>query len=545
MTEWLVDTLVATSGLLLLVLLVRGFVARSFGPSVAYWLWLLPAARLFMPALTKEVAAPAAASVSDTVPGAELTASAMVAASDPATAEAFSINWTGLGLTVWLGGAALLFVVQMIRYVSLRDELLADAKEIDVIGDISVVESDRIGGPLAFGLFRRYIAVPDHFTRTFTEEERDLALAHELAHHRAGDLYVNLAAFTFLCLQWFNPLAWMAWSAFRFDQEAACDARVLAGTDAGTRQNYGRALARAASSERMPTLAMAMAQNRPHSIIQRLRRLMMKDTSKSRLWAGRAAIFAAAAVALPLTATVIPVFAAEDEKAADTEKAEVKTRVKKVIVVKDTDGKDVTVDVSGDADTPFVKTIKKDGKTIVLRSTKELSEAEVDKMVADAEKSRADADIAIATSGDGDGKPRKLMIRTHHGEGDADGKANAFAWSSDKDIMIHGEAIAMMIPEIHVSEFKGKCNKGEPVRSDVTGSDGKNRSRVRIVMCGKAETRVALQSALQGLQEARSEIANDKDIPDNVRKSVLDGLEKQIERMEDQISEADKPDNEA
>ena len=55
MTEWLTDTLLATSGLILLVLLLREPVRRRFGPSVAYALWLLPAARLVMPSMTRTV----------------------------------------------------------------------------------------------------------------------------------------------------------------------------------------------------------------------------------------------------------------------------------------------------------------------------------------------------------------------------------------------------------------------------------------------------------------------------------------------------------
>lgn len=520
MTEWLFDTLVATSALLLLVLLVRGTVARIFGPSVAYWLWLLPAARLFMPSLTKEVAAPAASPASDIVRDAALAAPLQAAPIETAVIEA-SINWTGIGLTVWLGGAALLFIVQMIRYVSLRDELLLDANEIDRIGDISVVESDRIGGPLAFGLFRRYIAVPDHFTRTFNEEERDLALAHELAHHRSGDLFANLAAFMVLCLMWFNPLAWLAWNAFRFDQEAACDARVLAGADAGTRHSYGRALARAASSDRMPTLAMAMALNNPRSIIERLRRLMMKDTSKGRLLAGRAAIFAAAALALPLTATVVPVFA--DDAAPDD--AKVVKEPKKVIVIKSKDGKTHRIDVSGDENTPFVKTIKKDGKTIVLHSTRELSEAEVEKMVADAEASRAEAEAEVEAS---------EAAR----EGAEAGRAHAIRVMSSMDF-------SSFVPEIDISEVSANCRNGQPASTEVSGFDGQGKSRVKLVMCGKGQAKLARLHAIQGLREAREQVESDEDIPDNIRQQVIDSLEKQIDRMEDQLSEKDEPDNEA
>jgi beta-lactamase regulating signal transducer with metallopeptidase domain len=513
---------------MLLVLLLRGQVARIFGPSVAYWLWLLPAARLFMPSLTKEVAATDAFPVSEIVRDAALAAPAQAASAEPAIMAATSIDWTGIGLIVWLGGASLLFIVQMLRYVSLRDELLLDANEIDCIGDIRVVESDRIGGPLAFGLFRRYIAVPDHFTYTFNADERDLALAHELAHHRSGDLFANLAAFIVLCLMWFNPLAWMAWNAFRFDQEAACDARVLAGADAGTRHSYGRALARAASSDRMPTLAMAMAFNNPRSIIERLRRLMMKDTSKGRLLAGRAAIFAAAALALPLTATVVPVFAEDKPKDAAT----VTKSKTKVIVIEGKDGKTRKIDVSGDAETPFVKTIEKDGKTIILRSNRELSEADIEKMVANAEEARAEAEAAA----DNAEEARAVA---------EEGRTNAEAGRKEAIRIISSMDFSNFIPEIDIREMHRNCKEGESISTDVSGFNGQSKSRVRVVMCGKGQARMARLQAMEGLREARAEIEGNADIPESIRKSVLDSLKKQIDRMQDQLTQEAEADDEA
>lgn len=516
MTEWLFDTVLASTALLLLVLLIRSSVARNFGASVAYWLWLLPAARLFMPVLTEEVTVPALPAANAFIESIRATPATygQIATTEP------SFNWLALGLSIWLGGAALLFIVQMVRYCSLRDEMLADATEIDRIGDIRVIQSDRIGGPLAFGLFRRYIAVPDHFTRTFAPKERELALAHELAHHHAGDLYANLAAFVFLCLSWFNPFAWIAWSAFRFDQEAACDARVLAGTDTGTRQHYGRALARAASSDRMPALAMAMAQNSPRNIIERLRRLMMKDTSKRRLWTGRTAIFVVAAIALPLTATVVPVFA-EDEA---LEESKVGNTPTKVIIIKSKDGKAQRIDVRGDANTPFVKTIQKDGKTIVLHSTHELNEAQVEKMVADAEASRGEAEAQWSEA------------ETARGESEA-ARGELEAARAHAIAMVHNMDVASYIPDIDISEITKNCEAGQPVTTDVSGFDGKNKSRVRIVMCGKGQAKVAKTQAVQGLREARAEIANDKDIPEATRKSILDSMEKQINRMQDQLDD--------
>ena len=61
------------------------------------------------------------------------------------------------------------------------------------------------------------------FARRFTPAEQRLALAHELAHHRRGDLFADLAALLVLALHWFNPIAHRAYRAFRVDQEQACD----------------------------------------------------------------------------------------------------------------------------------------------------------------------------------------------------------------------------------------------------------------------------------------------------------------------------------
>ncbi len=105
-------------------------------------------------------------------------------------------------------------------------------------------------------------------------------------------------AFVLLCLQWFNPLAWVAHAAFRFDQEAACDARVLDKAPAADRASYGRAIAKAASGR---ALLFASALDRPTSLQRRLQS-MLHNPSQSRRIAGRLLIVTAVVVALPLTA---------------------------------------------------------------------------------------------------------------------------------------------------------------------------------------------------------------------------------------------------
>src|SRR3546814_15974944 len=73
--------------------------------------------------------------------------------------------------------------------------------------------------------------ISDWSSDVCSSDLRVLAIDHELAHHRHGDSWANDAALVLLPAQWFNPFAWRAIRAFRFDQEAPCDARVLTQLD--------------------------------------------------------------------------------------------------------------------------------------------------------------------------------------------------------------------------------------------------------------------------------------------------------------------------
>src|SRR5690606_1690541 len=117
----------------------------------------------------------------------------------------------------------------------------------------------------------------------YVAEERALAIDHELSHHRHGDLWANSAALVLLAAQWFNPFAWRAIRAFRFDQEAACDARVLGMVDReadgregrGDRAgSYATAIVKAAVGPRL-SLAAPMAVH--DNLQERLTMLTQQD----------------------------------------------------------------------------------------------------------------------------------------------------------------------------------------------------------------------------------------------------------------------------
>lgn len=534
---WLVDSLLVTTLLMAAILCVRKPIAKLFGPGVAYALWLVPAARLLMPSLEGEPVPLAENSqfIADTVRHsvlAQIPSEASAELTSSASSVVPAVDFLALGITFWLGGAVLFFIIQMIRYASMRDDLLAEAEEIAQIDGVKVVASDLVAGPLAFGLFKRYIAVPLDFTKTYSPAERDLALAHEMAHHKSGDLFANLVAFIILCLQWFNPIAWMSWNAFRFDQEAACDARVLAGKGAEVRAIYGQALARTAF-DGVPTFATAL--NSPKTIIERLRRLTMKDASTQRRFLGKLGILTAAAIILPLTATIVPAVGAQNEPVVQESKPEKVKRNVQVIKIK-RNGEDV--DIAG-SDGEVTK-IERDGKTFIFHTDKKLSDSEVERLIGEAEQSHMDADAALAET---DGA---------RAEADAEKSAEASAVAASAHAQAAAEIgrietikvmskmdIASYIPEIDIREITKDCRDGEPVTTNISGFDGKSRSQIKLVMCGKGHAKIAQLEAIKGLREARGDIAKDKDIPDKVRQEVVEKIEQQIRKLEIQAGKAD------
>lgn len=298
MSAWMADTLIATSALMLLVLAVREPVRRQFGATAAYALWLLPAARMLMPPLTQTVerivpapppgdASPTLASIAPLAP-----------AADPSLVEQAG-GWPTLLLLIWATGAILFLALGLIRYRGQRRVALDGAVQLARLGTIRLVRSHAVRGPIAFGILDRVIAVPHDFDQRFDEAQRRLALDHELSHHRSGDIIANHVAFVLLALQWFNPLAWLSHDAFRFDQEAACDCRVLDAAGPGDRAAYGHTIAKAASGR---ALLFASALDHPRNLHRRLTSMLTNPTPSRRL-IGKVVILGALVVAMPLTAT--------------------------------------------------------------------------------------------------------------------------------------------------------------------------------------------------------------------------------------------------
>ncbi|MEC3950304.1 M56 family metallopeptidase [Sphingobium sp. HWE2-09] len=297
MSVWLAETLIAATLLMALVMMVRRPVARWLGAGAAYWLWALPLARMLLPALPNDVD-PSPLHVAVDQVG--LPDMLMAVPTAPIAASAPSIPWLEIGIGVWFVGLVAFLLVQIVGYARFRRHMLDGATPIGEDGRIRLITSPHASGPLAFGVMRPYIVLPADFALRYDAQEQDMAIAHERAHHERGDLAANMIALLLLAIHWCNPVAWIAYRAYRADQETACDARVLSLYGRDQAHIYGRAILKAAGGRQF---AGACHLTRITTLKGRLKMLSNHDLSLQRISWGMAAVAVVTAAGLALTAS--------------------------------------------------------------------------------------------------------------------------------------------------------------------------------------------------------------------------------------------------
>lgn len=288
--NWAVQTGVTVTLLIIGILIIRRPFTRLFGAGPTYALWSLPILRLFLPVIAiPENWLPArfrnTSETLSTLPPTSLSnpdvTSVTPAAADTAALVADVMNWPLVALCLWLGLAAVWFVFQLIRQRRFIAEIRRASSSIeaaleqesrraaDVTGLSSLPDIRRADaniGPLVTGIIRPLIIVPQSFSEAYSLEQRHFALVHEMAHIKRRDLWAAFAALLFRAMNWFNPVVHYAVHKMRLDQEAACDAYVMArtGRSGGTPHGYAETLLQAArtngSNPSAAHLALSLAQ---------------------------------------------------------------------------------------------------------------------------------------------------------------------------------------------------------------------------------------------------------------------------------------------
>jgi beta-lactamase regulating signal transducer with metallopeptidase domain len=516
MTAWLGDTLLYTGVLIAVVLLVRRPLGRYFGPQFAYSLWLLPALRLILP----PIELPASMAPSQAPLGDQALVVLATAKASPMPVPAPTSLWERgeVWLALWLGGAALFLAWRVVSYVLMRRDLLAKARPVGEVGRIRLVETPAVTSPVAFGVRDKVIALPPFFMAMEDRVGRDLAIAHEMAHHRGHDIAANFAAQPLLALHWFNPVAWLGWRAMRRDQEAACDARVLAGRDRRERALYAGLIANVAAGPRLALAAplacpMAGGLWGEKSIIHRLRSLSMTDVPPSRRRLGRW-LLAGGALALPLTASVS--YAATQDsgiESVDVAPSMAPPAPPVPTVPPAAPEAPLAPEAPPAPDAPQAK---HHVQRFVLRNggEGEARNAERHKFVFETEGPLSEAQR----------KQFGAMSREWEKKG-AEWQAQAREW--EKLARQQSQLALAQVPEI-----SGDCDKaGESGARSWTDDSG----RQHVVICQRiiqGRARMAQSQALIGLRGARNIVAGNSEMGASVKQEVLADLDREIARIE-------------
>jgi len=120
---------------------------------------------------------------------------------------------------------------------------------------VGYCQSLRLDAPAVAGWIRPVVLLPVSVLTGLTSPQLEAVIAHELAHIRRYDAFVNLFQVGVETLLFYHPAVWWLGKRVRAEREHCCDdAAVLL---CGSAVTYARALTRMAESKAAPQLAMA------------------------------------------------------------------------------------------------------------------------------------------------------------------------------------------------------------------------------------------------------------------------------------------------
>jgi len=144
-----------------------------------------------------------------------------------------SVSFYDIAFYVWVSGVFSIACYSLVSYVRLKKAL---AISMPISSNIYI--ADRISTPFVMGIFKPRIYLPSNIPQS----ESGYIISHEQHHISRKDHIIKLIAFSALCLHWFNPAVWVAFSLAMRDMEMSCDEAVLKKLGKSERADYSQAL---------------------------------------------------------------------------------------------------------------------------------------------------------------------------------------------------------------------------------------------------------------------------------------------------------------
>lgn len=212
--------------------------------------------------------------------------------------------WIPVAAAIWIFGIAAALLYAVIRYIRLGNRM----KTAVLLRD-NICQSEFAASPFVLGILHPRIYLPFKITA----KNMIYVIAHEQAHIKRGDHWMKPVGFLLLCLHWFNPVLWAAYSLFCRDIEFACDERVAGQLSGEERADYSEALLSCSAPRKGPA-ALAFGEIGVKARVQ-----AVLHYQKPKVWMRIAAVAICAIAAVCFLTDPAVQSAPSDEGGQDTE----------------------------------------------------------------------------------------------------------------------------------------------------------------------------------------------------------------------------------
>ncbi len=193
------------------------------------------------------------------------------AAGIPVAAQSLlSTDWLAYCVVAWLAGVTVFALRALGGYLVLRrlvrekcEPLAADLRalcarlqeKLGVTRTVRYVHSHLVQAPAVVGWFRPAVLIPVSALAGLSPSQLEAVIAHELAHIRRLDCFVNLFQIAVETILFYHPAVWWVNRQIRIERENCCDdVAVMVSGDSLT---YARALVLMEDCRHTPQMALA------------------------------------------------------------------------------------------------------------------------------------------------------------------------------------------------------------------------------------------------------------------------------------------------
>ena len=202
---------------------------------------------------------------------------------------------------IWAAGFIFMIGRYLLGYFRFKKKVTQN-HPVDRAENLEVVVSAYVHSPMLIGFFKPIIVIPQAEISAY---DYQLALRHELTHHKQKDAWWKLLAASVNSVHWFNPLTYLVVQNISEACEYACDEKVTRDMEREEKKRYGNMILHFVSHA-SPALSSSLVRNKKQ-LFRRFELIMKTGTKRGKFLS---TVLTAVMIAASVTVTSL-VFAEE------------------------------------------------------------------------------------------------------------------------------------------------------------------------------------------------------------------------------------------